>query len=105
MASRSEKMYSKSPKIEKDADGKAKVTKGGEAEGGKEAAEVNSGTQNVQALDLHQKHAEARMDMHHKHEKEYLDMYNAQNKEIAGSPSDSSGKSQISKTEQDKGEK
>lgn len=76
---RSEKMYSNSPKLEKDSDGKTVLSKGE-----KKAAAVNAGTDNAahgadlpehtqKMVDLMEKHAGERLDMHNKHLKEHMD--------------------------------
>lgn len=72
--SRSEKMYSDSPKISTDESGKKVITK---AE--KKSAEVNSGTDGIpehekHAMELAQKHEKERLDLHHQHEKAHHEL-------------------------------
>lgn len=76
---RSEKMYANSPKIDKNEDGKAVLTKGE-----RKSAAVNSGTDNAAhgaslpdrdaaITDIMHKQAAERLELFHKHEKEHMD--------------------------------
>lgn len=103
---RSEKMYANSPKLERNEEGKMGITR---AE--KKSAEVNSGTDGVQendveATDLHQRHAKERLELYHKHEKEHLDMTHKSIKSRAEKAPEegASGEELINKVEKDKGE-
>ena len=82
MASKSEKMYKDSPRVEKDADGKPEIRKGSknEREVGKEPAEsdkndAGEGGMPVQAKEMHDRHMSEMKDMHGRHEKEHKDMH------------------------------
>ena len=68
--SRSERMYSESPKIMKDKEGKVSIGK---------AAKENSGTDGIQeheshSPEMHVRHAKDRLVMHHKHEIDHAEM-------------------------------
>lgn len=90
---KSDKLYSKSPSIKKDADGKAGISKPSEADAedmgiGGDDAEGNQTQMPVdvqQVGDTQKRHMTEMKDMHKRHEDESKDMHKRHTKEIGKS--------------------
>jgi hypothetical protein len=78
---KSDKMYSKSPKIEKDEKGKPKITKPTKADGesmGTEGSPLEGASQEM-PIDIHEKE---RQSMHKRHEEELIAMHDRHSKDL-----------------------
>lgn len=78
--SKSDKMYSKSPKIEKDENGKASIKKPSEADAEDMAVEDNPkempvDVQEIERHDMAKKHVQELKDMHKRHSDDFEKMH------------------------------
>lgn len=73
MASRSGKLYDKSPKLERDGEGKVGISKPTAAD--KESAGIGEPTPVEQVGAMHERHASEMKDMHKRHFKEMKKLY------------------------------
>lgn len=85
--SKSDKLYSKSPKIEKDSEGKPGIKKPTEADAedmgiGGDDVEGNQTQMPVQVEQMHGRHSKEAKDMHARHEGEMKDMHKRHAKEM-----------------------
>ena len=71
MASKSDRMYGNSPKLEKDKEGKVKVTKNEKVNDGVDKVKMTESHDGT-AVPAHSRHSLERLQMHHKHQHEHL---------------------------------
>lgn len=84
---KSDKLYSKSPKIEKDGDGKPGISKPKEADAedmgiGGDDTEGNQTQMPVQVEQMHKRHSTEIKDMHKRHQDETKDAHKRHEKEL-----------------------